>query len=74
MLYQRKFLCKMAGLGFLRPDNAPTKEAKNALPKDLQTSTEDQIAKTIIFFHDEMIFHVNKDQSRQWDEKCTVTY
>lgn len=71
VVYRKKFLRKMVGLGFLRPDNAPTEDAKNALPSDLHTPSIDRVEKTVIFFHDETIFHVNEDQSRQWGEKGT---
>ena len=34
--YRNKFLQRMIGLGFLNPSNAPTEEARAALPDDLQ--------------------------------------
>ena len=37
MEYRGQFLRKMIGLGFLNRDNAPTPEAKLALPEDLET-------------------------------------
>lgn len=35
--YRGQFLRKMIGQGFLNRDNAPTPEAKLALPEDLET-------------------------------------
>ena len=69
--HRKKFLRKMVGIGFLRPDNAPTEEARSALPVDLETPSEERIAKTMVFFHDETIFHANEGQSRQWGIRGT---
>lgn len=52
----------MVGLGFLNPENAPTEEARKALPTDLQALPAEVIKKTIILFHDESTFQVNDDQ------------
>ena len=38
-----KFLRKMVALGFLNKTNAPTEEAKNALPNDLECPSDEQI-------------------------------
>ena len=54
--YRNKFLRKMVSLGFLNNENAPTPEAAQALPSDLETPASEQISKTIIFFHDESTF------------------
>ena len=69
--YRQKFLRKMVGLGFLNPSNAPTEEAKQALPSDLQCPPPDKLNKTIIIFHDESTFQANDDQPTLWAEKST---
>lgn len=69
--YRNKFLRKMVGLGFLNLDNAPTDEAKNALPSDLESPSSEVIDKTVIIFHDESTFQANDDQPTLWAEKGT---
>ena len=51
--YHQKFLRKMVGIGFLHPTNAPTEEAKSALPKEIIQTSQDKMDKTVILFHDE---------------------
>ncbi len=70
--YRKKFLRRMAALGFLNQSNAPTEEAKAALPMDLESPSSDTIDKTVIFFHDESTFQSNDDQSTFWGEKGTT--
>ena len=43
--YCKSFLCKMVGLGFLNPSNAPTEEAKKSLPNDLEPLPTEVIQK-----------------------------
>ena len=43
-------------LGFLNQENAPSVEAKEALPNDINCPSSDVLNKTIIFLHDESIF------------------
>ena len=68
--YRKIFLRKMVGLGFLSSDNAPTEEAKQALPSDLPGPTGD-VDKTVVIFHDETTFQANDDQPILWAEKGT---
>ena len=61
----------MAALGFLNIENAPTDDAKNALPPDLTCPPADVLDQTVVFFHDESTFQLNKDQSTYWETKDT---
>ena len=70
--YRKSFLRKMVGLGFLNPTNAPTEEAKKALPNDLEPPPTEVIQKTILIFHDETTFQANDDQSTLWASKGTT--
>ena len=47
--YCNKFIRRMVGLGFINGANAPTEEAKCALPVGIQPQQE-RIDKTVIFF------------------------
>ena len=69
--YRNKFLQRMIGLGFLNPSNAPTEEARAALPDDLQCPPQAVLDKTVVFFHDESTFQANDDQSTFWGIKGT---
>ena len=51
----------MVSLWFLNSDNAPTEEAKPALPGDLHCPEKVIIDKTAIFFYDESTFQANED-------------
>ena len=62
----------MAVLGFLNQSNAPTEEAKAALPTDLENPSQDIVDTTVIFFHDESTFQSNDHQSTYWGEKGTT--
>ena len=66
VLYRKTFLRRMVGLGFLNPNNAPTDEAWNALPADLDMPTPATLEKTVILFHDESTFQANDDQLTLW--------
>lgn len=68
--YCKKFLRKMVGLGFLSKDNAPTEDAKKALPADIPAPTGN-VDKTVVIFHDESTFQANDDQPTLWAEKGT---
>ena len=48
-----KFLRIMTDCGFLRPDNAPTEEAAQALPADVPHMSKEEGEKRIVWFHDE---------------------
>ena len=69
--YRMVFLRKMIALGFLNASNAPTEEARNALPEDLESPSQAVIDKTVIFFHDESTFQCNDDQPTLWATKGT---
>ena len=69
--YRSKFLRRMVTLGFLNPSNAPTEEAKAALPADLSSPDTVVIDKTVVLFHDETTFQSNEDQLTLWAEKGT---
>ena len=62
----------MVGLGFLNRENAPTEEAKLALPSDLCAPHTDVVEKTVLLFHDESTFQANDDQPKLWGEKGTT--
>ena len=47
-------------LGFLNQENAPSVEAKEALPNDIDCSSSDVLNKTIIFLHGESNFSAMK--------------
>ena len=67
--YRAKFLRKMVALRFLNRDNAPTPEARLALPEDLETPRADVLSKTIVLFHDESTFQANDYEQTQWRTK-----
>ena len=60
---REKFLRKMTECGFLRPDNAPTEEAAQALPTDVPHMTKEEGEKCIVWWHDE------SDTPILWGEK-----
>lgn len=64
--YRKTFLRRMVALGFLNRDNAPTDEARNALPADLEIPQPGVLAKTVVLFHDESTFQANEDQPTVW--------
>ena len=45
---RNKFLRKMVGLGFLNGDNAPTEDAKKALPGDIEPPRPKVMDKTVM--------------------------
>ena len=51
----------MVGLGFLNESNAPTDDAKKALPTDLDPPKPATLQKTVLIlnFHDETTFQAN---------------
>ena len=59
----------MIALGFLNRDNAPTPEAKLALPEDLETPPAAVLSNTIVLFHDESTFQANDYERTQWGTK-----
>ena len=64
--YRKTFLRRMVALGFLNRDNAPTDEAREALPADLETPPPGVLEKTMVLFYDESTFQANEDQSTVW--------
>ena len=67
--YRKTFLRRMVALGFLNEHNAPTEEAKNALPADLECPRLEVLEKTVVLFHDESTFQANDDQPTLWATK-----
>ena len=63
------FLRKMMKIVFFHFTTAPTPEAANALPSDIDPPIAERRSKTVEFFHDESTFMSNEDQSTQWGEK-----
>ena len=51
------------------PTNAPTPEAAQSLPTDLECPSEERITKTIVIIHDESTFQANNDQLKFWGTK-----
>ena len=64
-----KFLRTMTECGFLRPDNAPTEEAAQALPADVPHMSKEEGEKRIVWFHDENAYNTAKDTPILWGEK-----
>ena len=62
-------LRKMTECGFLRPDNAPTEEAAQALPTDVPHMTEEEGEKCIVWWHDESAYNTTEDMPILWGEK-----
>ena len=50
------FLNKMAEIGFLHPDLAPTPEAARAFPVSIPLPSTERREKTVVFFHDESTY------------------
>ena len=68
---RKNFLRKMVKIGFLHFTSAPTDEARQALPEDIDPPILERREKTVVFFHDETTFQSNEDQSSQWGVKGT---
>ena len=64
-----QFLRTMTECGFLRPDNAPTEEAVQALPADVPHMSKEEGEKCIVWFHDESAYNTTEDTSTLWGEK-----
>ena len=64
-----QFLRTMTEYGFLRPDNAPTKEAAQALPADIPHMSKEEGEKCIVLFHDESAYNTTEDTPTPWGEK-----
>ena len=59
----------MTDCGFLRPDNAPTEEAAQALPADVPHMSKEEGEKFIVWFHDESAYNTTEDTPTLWGEK-----
>ena len=70
--YRSKFLRLLCALGFLNKHNAPTPEAVDSLPSDLECPSDEQVAKTVVIFHDESTFQANDDQTTFWGAKYII--
>ena len=69
-----KFLRTMTGCGFLRPDNAPTEEATQALPADVPHMSKEDGEKHIVWFHDESAYNTTEDTSTLWGGERKVAH
>ena len=69
--YRKRFLRRMVSLGFLNSTNAPTEQARLALPDDLDCPPQSVVDKTVVFFHDETTFQCNDDQPTFWGTQGT---
>ena len=67
--YRKTFLRRLCAVGFLNKKNAPTPEAADSLPSDLECPSDEKIAKSVVIFHDESTFQANDDQSTFWGAK-----
>lgn len=56
----------MVASGFLTKEHAPSDEAKNAFPDDLDSPPPERREKNIFIFHDESTFNANDDEGLQW--------
>ena len=65
---RKTFIYRMVELGFLHSSNAPNENAAACLPPVTSSVTENDITKTIIWFHDESTFNANEDQTTQWGD------
>ena len=65
------FLRKMVKIGFLHFTNAPTEQARQALPEDVDPAIQERRGKNVVFFHDETTSQPNEDQTSQWGVKGT---
>ena len=64
-----KFLEKMTECGFLRPDNAPTEEAAQALPANVPHMSKEEGEKCIVWFHDESAYNTTEDTNTGGGER-----
>jgi len=64
--HRRKFLRQMISSGFLTKETAPSEEAKQAFPDDIESPPLARREKNIFIFHDESTFNANDDESLQW--------
>ena len=67
--YRKQFLRRMVKIGFIHFTNAPTEDARKALPTDCDPPTLERRSKTVVFFHDESTFNSNDDQNLKWGLK-----
>ena len=67
--YRKQFLRRMVKIGFIHFTNAPTENAQQAIPTDIDPPTAERRSKTVVFFHDESTFNSNEDQSLKWGLK-----
>ena len=47
--YRKTFLRRLCAVGFLNKKNAPTPEAADSLPSDLECPSDEKIAKQLLF-------------------------
>ena len=70
--YCKTFLRRIVSLGSLNESNAPTEEAKKALPSDIHGPLPEVAEKTVVLFHYESTFQSNEDQLTLWAVKGTT--
>ena len=56
VLARGMFLNKMAEIGFLHPDHAPTPETARAFPVSIPLPSTERLERTVMFFYDESTF------------------
>ena len=61
------FLRQLVAGGFLTKEDAPSDEAKEAFPTDIEQPPAERCKKNIFIFHDESTFNANDDEGLQWD-------
>lgn len=64
--YRKKFLRKMITCGMLTPSHASTDEAQLYFSEDIEAPRDEQVAKSVIIYHDKSILNANEDESVQW--------
>ena len=68
------FLRRMVKVGFLNLLKAPTDEARNAIPQDIEPPIAEKREKTVFIFHDESTFNANDDQNNEEKKQRSWNY
>lgn len=64
--HRQHFLRQLVAGGFLTKEAAPSDEARDAFPTDIEQPPPDRCKKNIFIFHDESTFNANDDEGLQW--------
>ena len=67
--YRNKFIHRKVGLGFINGKLATTLQLRKQ--NVLSLLLQERVDKTVIFFHDASIYHVNEEQPSFWGEGNT---